>query len=201
VIPSIPESDPSVAVPDNTGGEYKGGLSLSHSSSVLEGLAEVLAGDQAGVLADVEPRARERLLTFFQRTAGGERFMQAIDGLDTSWPEVHMWLRKLGPVGRDLYEVAKECGHVMRQCKRETALDKRGVEGWEEPVRYKGDLVGYVRKFSDKCLELAVRAGDPSKYADRQQLDVSGTIVRFDIGIQRKGDTQAAPIDVDGVES
>ena len=38
----------------------------------------------------------------------------------------------------------------------ETEARCRGVEGWEEPVYYKGDIVGHIRKYSDRMLELLI---------------------------------------------
>jgi hypothetical protein len=45
---------------------------------------------------------------------------------------------------------------------------RRGVEGWEEPVFYKGEQCGTIRRYSDRMLELLLKAHRPEKYADRK---------------------------------
>ncbi len=40
----------------------------------------------------------------------------------------------------------------------EQEANRRAVEGWDEPVFYKGETQGYVRKFSDRLLELQLRS-------------------------------------------
>jgi len=33
----------------------------------------------------------------------------------------------------------------------EAEADRRGVEGVDEPLTYKGEIYGYVRRYSDTC--------------------------------------------------
>lgn len=69
---------------------------------------------------------------------------------------------------RESWDNAVEAGNdYMRQ-----EIRRRGVHGWLEPVYQGGKLVGYVRKFSDKMLELAARGRMPSEFGN--QLNVSG---------------------------
>lgn len=44
---------------------------------------------------------------------------------------------------------------------------RRGVEGWEEPVFYKGVEVGSIRKYSDALLILLLKARRPEWFASR----------------------------------
>ena len=55
----------------------------------------------------------------------------------------------------------------------ESEVERRGVEGWEEPVfNYKdGSILGTVKKFSDKMLELALKKHVP-EYRDKSSLDL-----------------------------
>lgn len=48
----------------------------------------------------------------------------------------------------------------------------RAVDGWKEPLFYKGELQGYVRKKSDRLLELLMRGHIPEVYRDN--VNVSG---------------------------
>ena len=43
---------------------------------------------------------------------------------------------------------------------------RRAVEGFEEPVHYRGEVVGYVKKYSDRMLELLLKAHRPEKYRE-----------------------------------
>jgi hypothetical protein len=61
----------------------------------------------------------------------------------------------------------------------ETAIDslereawRRAIEGYEEPVFYQGNQVSTIRKFSDRLLEILLRAKRPSEY--RPPMEVTG---------------------------
>ena len=56
----------------------------------------------------------------------------------------------------------------------ETALFRRGVVGWEEPVYQSGRLVGSSRRYSDACLIFALKAADPAKYRERYDVTSGG---------------------------
>lgn len=46
---------------------------------------------------------------------------------------------------------------------------RRAMEGWDEPVFYLGEQVGTVRKYSDKLLEMMLKAHRPSRFREIQQ--------------------------------
>jgi hypothetical protein len=48
----------------------------------------------------------------------------------------------------------------------EAEARRRAYEGWEEPVYQKGALVGRIRKYSDRLLEVLLRAHRPEKYRE-----------------------------------
>ncbi len=54
-------------------------------------------------------------------------------------------------------------------------LRRRAIDGWEEPVWYKGELAGTVRKFSDVCLIFLLKHADPT-YRERHDVNVSGEV-------------------------
>src|SRR5262249_21583923 len=56
---------------------------------------------------------------------------------------------------------------LMRVEVLEAELRRRAVEGWLEPVYYRGKKVGDVRKFSDTCLIFALKGEKPEKYRER----------------------------------
>lgn len=61
----------------------------------------------------------------------------------------------------------------------EAEARRRAVEGVKEPVFHKGEIVGSVTKYSDKMLELVLKAEMPEKYKDAQLGDStsSGVLV------------------------
>jgi hypothetical protein len=69
----------------------------------------------------------------------------------------------------------------------EQELFRRGVKGWNEPVFYKGQKVGSIRKFSDSDLHLLAKAHRPEKY--RERFDVNNHIDgHLDVNIAAKID-------------
>ena len=74
----------------------------------------------------------------------------------------------------------------------EHEIHRRGVEGWEEPVfagRYREKIVGTVRKYSDRLLELRARALIPA-YRDQRKLEVEASVA--DVRRKAAEDEQAA---------
>lgn len=56
----------------------------------------------------------------------------------------------------------------------EHEVKRRAIEGWDEPVFYKGDECGVVRKYSDRMLELHTKRHNP-EYRDKQTIDLNAT--------------------------
>jgi hypothetical protein len=53
---------------------------------------------------------------------------------------------------------------------------RREVDGVEEPVYQGGELVGAVRKYSDRLLEFLLRARRPAVYRDNARVEVGGGV-------------------------
>lgn len=61
----------------------------------------------------------------------------------------------------------------------EVACRERGIEGWLEPrFNKEGEVVGHVRRFSDRCLELGLKRFCP-EYREKLQVDatISGGVL------------------------
>ena len=56
----------------------------------------------------------------------------------------------------------------------EHEIKRRAMEGWDEPVFYKGNEVGVVHKYSDRMLELHGKRHIP-EYRDKQSIDLNAT--------------------------
>jgi hypothetical protein len=54
---------------------------------------------------------------------------------------------------------------------------RRAIDGTLRPVFYKGEEVGSVREFSDRLLELELKARRPEKYRERYEVQHSGMLV------------------------
>lgn len=50
--------------------------------------------------------------------------------------------------------------------KLEMEARRRALEGIDEPVFYQGDVVGYVRKYSDSLLQFLLRGNRPEKFRE-----------------------------------
>lgn len=62
---------------------------------------------------------------------------------------------------------------------------RRGVDGVEEPVYYKGKVVGHIKRYSDRMLELCLKAKVP-QFRERATVDhnVRGGVLV--VGVQAK---------------
>ena len=80
---------------------------------------------------------------------------------------VYDWIRA-SEVFKTAYEGAKR-GVVE---KLEAEAIRRAYQGWEEPVFYKGQQQGLIRKYSDTLLIFLLKGAAPEKY--RERLEHSG---------------------------
>lgn len=59
-------------------------------------------------------------------------------------------------------------------------LTRRGVEGWDEPVYQKGELVGFTHKFDTVAAIFAVKGRRP-EYKENPRIDISSVVgVKFE---------------------
>ncbi len=71
----------------------------------------------------------------------------------------------------DLKLLREEAKELYRE-KVSRAIHNRAIDGWLEPVFYKGSVIGYIRKFSDRMLELQGKKVDPA-YREKGALDIN----------------------------
>ena len=65
--------------------------------------------------------------------------------------------------------------------KLQTAAIKRAVDGVKEPVYYKGEKIGSVKKYSDPLLMFLMKAHAPDLYGDKRTLNVNSKNVSVQI--------------------
>ena len=56
----------------------------------------------------------------------------------------------------------------------EAEARRRGVEGWDEPVFHQGVQVATIRRYSDRMLELLLKAHRPKLFRDSAKVELSG---------------------------
>ena len=70
-------------------------------------------------------------------------------------------------------------------------IRRRAVDGWDEPAYQQGELAGYIRRKSDRLLELEAKRRDP-EYREKAQLAVTGTWRgELDVGMRVEYDYEA----------
>jgi hypothetical protein len=63
----------------------------------------------------------------------------------------------------------------------EAEARRRAYEGWDEPVFYKGDATGVVRRYSDTLLIFLLKGARPKKYADFHRVEGGDTPIKIEI--------------------
>ena len=139
-----------------------------------EGLKQLLAR----VFPQDESRARDHAKVLML-VAAGVHTLDALDQCRMIWTNVS-GVQCHSPLFCQAWMAARESGDTIRRAQAERALHKRGVEGWDE-ASYGKD--GFIRKYSDKCLELYLRAEDPKKYGERTEKSGSGVVIQVNLGV------------------
>ncbi len=70
------------------------------------------------------------------------------------------------------FEALKKEAQGLYRDKVSRAVHNRAITGWLEPQYYKGQFYGYIRKFSDRLLELQAKRYEP-EYRDKSAVDVN----------------------------
>lgn len=148
---------------------------------------EILAEKEKGiekVLQTILPNcdlARMQALTkLIVAVSEGEPWDDASQETGLTWPVWNGYLQRYALI-RDLWASAQASGESWRLQRMERAIFRRGCDGWTEFQYNKaGELVGEIRRFSDKCAELYLRAANPAKYAPTGDSG-SGTQVQVNV--------------------
>lgn len=124
--------------------------------------------------AQVNARARESVAAIAERAAAQGRFLdkfrevgivlKACQDAQVGRRTVYGWLER-DEAFKTLYLEAAE--DASDRCEAEAL--RRGVDGWDEPVYQGGEQVGTIRKFSDRMLELTLKARRPERFRERHE--------------------------------
>ena len=132
----------------------------------------------------IKSRACVWLAEFFVRTANADRCLDILRDSNRAWVDWVSAMKEYPGIAR-VYEGCKRCGDAVRQMRRVDEADRRALDGWNEPVFYQGQRVSTIRKYSDRLLELQLRAGDPETYADRSTVETTSKTVSFHFHFDR----------------
>jgi len=152
------------------------------------------------VLAQIKDDAlRARLQNFLQVLLEGGKHKHALADNDFTWNHIQN-LRHKYPGLHELWVQCRDIGDEYRQVLRSDAAHERAVEGVEEPVfSPSGKCLGSRRVYSDRLLELLLKADNPEKFSDKKQVDVRGTVINLTTGFNRD-ELRSEIIDAEAVE-
>lgn len=140
---------------------------LKRSSKVSEGRASRASGATSPQI-----RNQEKAKSFLGhlRTNGG-MVVKATEAAGLSLTSLYA-LRRKDPEFATAWDDAIRDSTVIL----ENEITRRAVEGVEEPVFHRGEVVGHVRKYSDNLLMFMTKARDPDKYRERTEVRHTGEI-------------------------
>ncbi len=75
----------------------------------------------------------------------------------------------------------------------ESEARRRAYNGVDEPVFYRGDICGTIKKYSDTLLIVLLKANRPEKYQEKYQLGVPSNVkgsIKFEMILDGKNNVQ-----------
>jgi hypothetical protein len=93
--------------------------------------------------------------------------IKAASNLGLNRPSLYRW-REQHP---DFDEAWREADIIINE-NILSELYRRGHDGYDEPVFWKGEVVGEIRKYSDKCLVFMAGVRMPELRPNRQSLEI-----------------------------
>ena len=133
--------------------------------------------------------------------SGGKMLIVTAKAGFESWSSFESHALRKCKAAKKLYLIAKDERSNRRLQGAEDSLYERAVEGVDEPlVNHLGQIVGYKKKYSDKLLEVQLKALDPDKYSDKKDKLDKGLVINVEMGLREKKIDLAEVEVVDTVE-
>eukprot|EP00919_Chromeraceae_sp_WS-2016_P030065 GHVR01071384.1.p1 GENE.GHVR01071384.1~~GHVR01071384.1.p1 ORF type:complete len:237 (+),score=35.76 GHVR01071384.1:954-1664(+) len=139
------------------------------------------AGD---ALAQIEnEQLRERAATFLTILLQGGKHRTAMEVCDFVWSN---WVnvRSKYPALQNLWLQCRDLGEDFRRILRMDAAHERAVDGVDDPIYSpSGKFLGSRKLYSDRLLELLLKADDPDRFREKKQVEITGnslSITTFD---------------------
>ena len=121
---------------------------------------------KAGVFTNQKKR---KVLEYMRTTGGNQAAAAAKVGVSPATINYHA---KNDPAFKEALLMAKlEAMHDV-----EEQITKRGIEGVDEDVYFKGEVVGQKKVYSDTLLMERARALDPTKYGKKTSMDINANV-------------------------
>lgn len=95
---------------------------------------------------------------------------QAAAAAGLSYTAHSRWMHSDAAYGEEFRDAQEQAADRLEEEAR-----RRAVEGTEEPVFYKGEACGKVRKYSDTLLQTLLEATRPAKFSKRQRIVIEET--------------------------
>lgn len=86
----------------------------------------------------------------------------------------YSWLKRLGD-NNENFKVLLDRAYEMSGDMLKREARRRAVDGHDEPVYYMGQVVGYTKKFSDRLLEVLLKARYPEEFRERVENRIDAT--------------------------
>ena len=124
-------------------------------------------------------RAREKFLTVLRATCN---VSEAARRCGVSRVRLYVLRKEQEDFAADWAEAEQEAADGL-----EAEAWRRGVEGVDKPITYQGKVTATYKEYSDRMLELLLKAHRPEKYRERVSAELTGkgggplniTVVQF----------------------
>lgn len=104
---------------------------------------------------------------FLEAIATGSEDSEAAEYASTTMKAINK-RRREDPEFRAAYQAARQTRIEVYRAEAK----RRAIDGWLEPVFFRGEQVGVVRKFSDRLLEKLLEAEAPDEFGDRKVVEI-----------------------------
>lgn len=118
------------------------------------------------------PRARERFIRKLRETCN---VTLAASTVPMSRRNVYEWRDRDAKFAAAMDDAIESATDAL-----EAEARRRGLQGYDEPVFYKGKRVAAVRRYSDHLLEQLLKAHRPDKFRERYDVNVRGKLTLED---------------------
>ena len=109
-------------------------------------------------------RTPERREKFISALAAGATVADAAKSAGIARETAYLWRKSDDTFAAEWDEAYAQGGDTLAK-----EAHRRAVEGVEEPILCRGEIVGYTRKYSDVLLIFLMKAREPERYCDRMR--------------------------------
>ena len=143
--------------------------------------------ESAPILQKIEDVAlRRRCRAFLSILLEGGKHKRAMIETDFTW---NNWanLHHKYPELKELWITCRDLGEEYRKIIRVDAAHERAVDGVKDPIYSpSGKYLGERTIYSDRLLELLIKADNPDRFSDKKKVEVVGTTIKLGGGFNRE---------------